>query len=78
MLIIPWILTLPHVHDSNVFPDVMNFEEPDRNTGDEPEFTLENIKDDLIPEEVWDDDDLLVVAGDDGYVDLDAYQEMYG
>ena len=66
------------VHNGNVFPDAMNFEEPDKNTGDEPEFTLENLKDYLIPEEVWDDNDLLVATGDDGDVDLDAYQEMYG
>ena len=66
------------VHDGDVFPDVMNFEEPDKNTGDKLEFTLKNLKDDLIPEEVWDDNDLLVAAGDDGDVDLDAYREMYG
>ena len=61
-----------------MFPDAINFEEPDKNTGDEPEFTLENLEDDLIPEEVWDDNDLLVATGDDGNVDLDAYREMYG
>ena len=59
------------VNNGNGFPDVVGLEEPDKNTGDEPEFTLKNLEDDFIPEGIWDDDDLLVAAGYDGDVDFD-------
>ena len=49
-----------------------------KNTGDEPEFNLENPEDNFIPEEIWDDNDLLVATGYDGDVNFDVYWEMYG
>ena len=66
------------VNDGNGFPDVVGFEEPDKKYRDEPEFNLENPEDNFIPEEIWDDNDLLVATGYDGDVNFDVYWEMYG
>ena len=55
----------------------MGLEEPDKNTGDKLEFNLKNLEDNFIPEEIWDDNDLLVATGCDGDVNFDVYWEMY-
>ena len=58
------------VNNGDGFPDIVGLKEP--------EFTLKNLEDNFIPEEIWDDDNLLVATGYDGDVDFDVYWEMYG
>ena len=71
-------LETTQVNDSDGFLDVVGLKELDKNTGDKPEFTLENFEDNFIPEEIWDDNNLLVATGYDGDVDFNVYWEMYG
>ena len=46
-------------------------EEP--NAGDEPEFSLDNLEDVIIPDDVEEDDD-----ADYGDIDPDDFNDMYG
>ena len=63
------------IKEDNIDPSP-DLEELVTSTGYEPEFSLENLEDDLPEDEVEDDDDN--PAAIDGDVDPDAYYNMYG
>ena len=65
----------------------MTLDALNENTGDEPEFSLENIEDDCLLEGCLEHNCFLdkglkyeddAVSSDDGDVDPAAYKEMYG
>ena len=63
-------------HNDQIF-DVAGLQELINNTGNELEYSLENLENECLQadEEHSDDDDLATGGGD---VKLSAYQEMYG
>ena len=63
-------------HNDQTF-DVAGLQELINNTGNELEYSLENLENECLQadEEHSDDDDLATGGGD---VELSAYQEMYG
>lgn len=64
--------------DDNIpLRDLDSHDEPYPSTGDEPEFSLDNLEDDVIPEEREEDEDNLA-ASDHDDVDADEYLNMYG
>lgn len=67
----------PNEEDNdNQFFDVVRLEELVTNTGNEPEYSLENLEDECLrDDEEHSDDDLATGGGD---VELGVYQEMYG
>ena len=63
-------------HNDRIF-NVAGLQELIKNTGDELEYSLENLEDGCLQadKDYSDDDDLATGGGD---VELSAYQEMYG
>lgn len=59
---------LSHIMDSLQIPHL--------STGDEPEFTLENLEDDVVPEDGADEESTLIRYHGD--IDPDEYYDMYG
>ena len=73
----PNTLSVPGPNHDNQSSDVVGLEELDKNTGDEPEYSLENLEDEYLqPDEEYSNDDDLAAGGGD--VELSAYREMYG